>query len=122
MPGWPGGLRRLASDGFEQQRVDAGPLVGGVAGAEFGDGVAVLGLGGELAHPGGDRGLVRAAVGCPAPAGRGLAGGAGRPGRGMVSPGLGDGFLAQASSTRSLTAAAAAAAAALAVPAATPGR
>jgi hypothetical protein len=36
-------------DGFEQQGVDAGLLVGGAAGAELGDGPAVLGLGGELA-------------------------------------------------------------------------
>src|SRR5262245_57560693 len=43
-------------DGFEQQRVDAGLLVGGTAGAECGDGAAVLGLGGELAYAGGDGG------------------------------------------------------------------
>jgi hypothetical protein len=56
--GWPGpgwaeeaGERR---DGLEQQGVDAGLLVGGVAGAELGDGAAVLVLGGELADPGGD--------------------------------------------------------------------
>jgi hypothetical protein len=36
-------------DRFEQQRVEAGLLVGGAAGAEFGDRAAVLGLGGELA-------------------------------------------------------------------------
>ncbi len=41
-------------DSFEQQRVNAGLLVGGAAGVEFGDGAAVLGLGGELAYPGGD--------------------------------------------------------------------
>jgi len=41
-------------DGFEQQGVDAGLLVGGPAGAEVGDCAAVLGLGGELADPGGD--------------------------------------------------------------------
>ena len=40
-------------DGFEQQRVDAGSLVGGVLGVELVDGAAVLGLGGELADPGG---------------------------------------------------------------------
>jgi hypothetical protein len=44
-------------DGFEQQGVDAGLLVGGAAGFELGDGVAVLGLGGELADPGGDGGV-----------------------------------------------------------------
>jgi hypothetical protein len=42
-------------DYFEQQRVDPGLLVGGVAGAELGDGAAVLGLGGQLAQPCGDR-------------------------------------------------------------------
>jgi hypothetical protein len=31
-------------------------LVGGAAGAEFGGGAAVLGLGGELAYPGSDGG------------------------------------------------------------------
>ena len=54
-------------DGFEQQGVEAGLLVGGAAGAELGDGTAVLGLGGELADPGGDGGV--------------LEGGWGRPGR-----------------------------------------
>ena len=44
-------------DGFEQQGVSAGLLVGGAAGVEFGDGAAVLGLGGELADPGGHRGV-----------------------------------------------------------------
>jgi hypothetical protein len=44
-------------DGFEQQGVDAGLLVGGVPGLVFGDGSAVLGLGGELADPGSDRGV-----------------------------------------------------------------
>ena len=39
-------------DGFEQQGVGAGLLVGGVMGAELGDRAAVLGLGGELAYPG----------------------------------------------------------------------
>src|SRR5260370_21471407 len=39
-------------DCFEEQRVDAGLLVGGAVGAEFGDRPAVLGLGGELADPG----------------------------------------------------------------------
>jgi hypothetical protein len=56
-------------DGFEQQGVDAGLLVGGVPGVVFGDGATVLGLGGELADPGSDR---RVNAG-------------GRPG--MVSPG-----------------------------------
>ena len=42
---------------FEQERVDAGLLVGGAAGAELGDRAAVLGLGGELAYPGGDGGV-----------------------------------------------------------------
>ena len=41
-------------DGLEQQRVDAGLLVGGAAGAEIRNGVAVPGVGGELADPGGD--------------------------------------------------------------------
>jgi hypothetical protein len=36
-------------DGFEQQGVEVGLLVGGAAGLELGDGAAVLGLGGELA-------------------------------------------------------------------------
>ena len=46
-------------DGLEQQRVDAGLLVGGVTGLVFGDGAAVLGLGCELTHPGrGGRGHV----------------------------------------------------------------
>ena len=44
------------SDGFEQQGVEAGLLVGGAAGVELGDGAAVLGLGGELADPGGHGG------------------------------------------------------------------
>ncbi len=43
-------------DCFEQQRVETGLLVGGVAGAELGDRAAVLGLGGELACPGRDGG------------------------------------------------------------------
>ena len=59
-------------DCLEQQRVDPGVVVGVVTGAELGDGVAVFGLGGELADPGGD--------------GRGHAGG-GAAGRGAVSPG-----------------------------------
>jgi hypothetical protein len=40
-------------DRFEQQGVDAGLLVGGAAGAEFGDRAAVLGLAGKLADAGG---------------------------------------------------------------------
>jgi len=44
-------------DGFEQQGVEAGLLVGGAAGAEPGDGAAVLGLAGELADPGGQGGV-----------------------------------------------------------------
>jgi hypothetical protein len=47
-------------------------VVGSAAGAELGDGVAVLGVGGELADPGGG--------------GRGQAGGW-RAGQGAVSPG-----------------------------------
>ena len=43
-------------DGFEQQGVEAGLLVGGAAGVELSDGAAVLGLSGELAYPGGDCG------------------------------------------------------------------
>ena len=45
-------------DRFEEQGVSAGLLVGGVAGAELGDGAAVVGLGGELAEPGGDGGVL----------------------------------------------------------------
>ena len=55
-----------------QQRVEAGLLVGGAAGAELGDGAAVLVLGGELARPGRD--------------GRGQVGGR-AAGRGAVSRG-----------------------------------
>jgi hypothetical protein len=62
---WPGsGVVALAGswlaeqvgervDYFEEQRVDAGLLVGEAAGAELGDRAAVLSLGGELADPGG---------------------------------------------------------------------
>ncbi len=46
-------------DGFEQQGVSAGLLVGGAVGAELGDGAAVPGLGGELADPGGHGGVVK---------------------------------------------------------------
>ena len=45
-------------DGFEQQGVEAGLLVGGAAGVELGDGAAVPGLGGKLADPGGHGGVV----------------------------------------------------------------
>ena len=60
-------------------------LVGGVAGAELGDGAAVLGLGGELAYPGCDRGAdeYRRLPGVARP---GVPGGAGKSGRGMISP------------------------------------
>src|ERR1019366_10415171 len=88
-------------DGFEQQGVDAGLLVGGVAGAEFGDGAAVLGLGGELAQAGRDGG----------------AGGGHRaawPGHGQSRVSSATAFLAQASSTRSLPLAASAMSAAVA--------
>jgi hypothetical protein len=44
-------------DGFGQQGVCAGLLVGGSACAELCDGAAVLGLGGELADPGGHGGV-----------------------------------------------------------------
>jgi len=40
-------------DGFEQQGVDAGLLVGCALGVELRYGLAVLGLAGELADPGG---------------------------------------------------------------------
>ena len=46
-------------DGFEQQGVEAGLLVGGAAGAELGDGAAVFGLGGKLADPGGHGGVLQ---------------------------------------------------------------
>jgi hypothetical protein len=42
-------------DDFGQQRVDPDLLVGCVAGAELGGGAVVLGLGGQLARPCGDR-------------------------------------------------------------------
>ena len=45
-------------DGFEQQGVEAGLLVGGAPGVELGGGAAVPGLGGELADPGGHGGVV----------------------------------------------------------------
>ena len=55
-------------DGFEQQGVSAGLLVGGAAGAELGDGAAVPGVGGELADPGGHGGVLEGgrAAGCGA--------------------------------------------------------
>ena len=56
-------------DGFEQQGVEAGLLVGGAAGVEFGDGAAVPGLGGKLADPGGHGGVFEGGRA----AGRGLA-------------------------------------------------
>jgi hypothetical protein len=40
-------------DDFEQLGIHTGLLVGEVPGLVFGDGAAVLGLGGELADPGG---------------------------------------------------------------------
>jgi hypothetical protein len=56
-------------DCFEQQRVETGLLVGGVAGVELGDRAAVPGLGGELACPGRDGGSHdggrRGCRGCP---------------------------------------------------------
>jgi hypothetical protein len=45
-------------DGFEQQGAGAGLLAGGAAGVELSGG-ARLGLGGELAHPAGNRGIDR---------------------------------------------------------------
>ena len=67
--GWPVAVRAGRAeeagergDGFEQQGVGAGLLVGGVAGVVVGDSAAVLGLGGELADPGG-HGRVQASAG-----------------------------------------------------------
>jgi hypothetical protein len=40
-------------DGFVEHGADSGLLVGEVPGVVFGDGAAVLGLGGELAEAGG---------------------------------------------------------------------
>ena len=57
-------------DGFEQQGLGAGLLVGCAAGMEVGYGVAVLGLGGELADAGGD-GRVNAGRAARAGASRG---------------------------------------------------
>src|ERR1700678_3226665 len=100
-------------DCFEEQRVDAGLLVGGAAGAEFGDGAAVLGLGGELADPGGQGGVHQRRPGAPRPW---AAGGfrAVRQGHGQSRVSSATAFLAQASSMRSLPAAAAAMSAATA--------
>ena len=59
--GWgPGAPRRLASAAMasRSRALSAGLLVGGAAGAELGDGAAVLGLGGELADPGGHGGVL----------------------------------------------------------------
>jgi len=55
-------------DGFEEQGVSAGLLVGGAAGTELGDGAAVFGLGGKLADPGGHGGVLEGgrAAGCGA--------------------------------------------------------
>src|SRR5436305_3671857 len=94
-------------DRFEEQRVDAGLLVGGAAGAEFGDRPAVLGLGGELADPGGQGGVHQGRPGAvrPEPAGGRRAAGL-MHGQSRVSSATA--FLAQASSTRYLPAAAAA--------------
>ena len=67
--GWAAEEAGERGDGFEQQGVEAGLLVGGAAGAELSDGAAVLGLGGELADPGGHRGVFQGG----GAAGRGLA-------------------------------------------------
>jgi hypothetical protein len=80
-------------DGFEQQRVEAGLLVGGAAGVELGDRAAVFGLGGELAYPGGDCGAGESVW--PPGAGRSVAAGgrwAAGPGQWSVPGELGDGF------------------------------
>src|SRR5215470_541495 len=91
---WFGEQAGNRGDGFEQQGAAAGLLVGGAAGVELGDGAAVLGLGGELAHPGGDRGID--GDGWRPGAGRSVAAG----GRGAAGPGqwsvpgeLGDGLV-----------------------------
>ena len=72
-------------DDLQQQRVDAGLLDGGAAGAELRDRAAVPGLGGELAGAGGDGG--REAGRPAARLGAGAAGGCGRAAAGMASPG-----------------------------------
>src|SRR5438445_4451130 len=100
-------------DCFEEQRVDAGLLVGGAAGAECGDRPAVPVLGGELADPGGQGGVHQGRPGAiwPEPAGGRRAAGL-LHGQSRVCSATA--FLAQASSTRSLPAAAAAMSAAAA--------
>jgi hypothetical protein len=62
--GWPVGVGSgfaekggEGGDDFGQQGLGAGLLVSGAAVAEVGDGAAVLGLGGELADPGGHGGV-----------------------------------------------------------------
>jgi hypothetical protein len=69
-------------DGFGQQGVAAGLLVGGVAGAELSDGAAVPGLGGERADPGGNR-RAGERVWLPGASLAGAAGGRRAAGRGM---------------------------------------
>ena len=73
-------LSRLASASIASRSsgVVAGLLVGGAAGAEFGDRPAVLGLGSELADPGGQGGAHQGWL--PAPSGPSWPGGAGRQG------------------------------------------
>jgi hypothetical protein len=73
-------------DGFEQQRVDASLLIGGMAGAELGDGAVVFGVGGELAQAGGDRGAGGGGWLPGRSPGGGLRAGTWRPGRGMIRP------------------------------------
>ena len=73
-------------DSFEQQRVNAGLLVGGAAGVELGGRAAVLGLGGELAYPGGHCWAGESVW--PPGTDRSVAvGGRGAAGPGLVSPG-----------------------------------
>jgi hypothetical protein len=60
-PAWLAEQAGKRGDGFEQQRVEAGLLVGGAAGVKLGDGAAVFGLGSELADAGGDGGAGEAA-------------------------------------------------------------
>ena len=66
-------------DDLQQQRVDAGLLDGGAAGAELRDRAAVPGLGGELAGAGGDGGREAGRPGGPARGGgcRGMRAGGG---------------------------------------------
>jgi hypothetical protein len=81
-------------DGFELQGVDAGLVVGGAAGVEVGYGAAVLGLGGELAYPGGEWGagesVWRPGAGWSVAAGGCWVAG---PGQWSVPGELGDGLL-----------------------------